>query len=119
MELALLLGSVMSSAPIGLAFFDAGSRCVRVNAALATMTGLPVADLLGRVPQSLIPNFGPRIAALVEQVLATGKATGRVELRGALMAGGPERRWLLELYPVAAAGAVRYIGLVLNEAGDS
>jgi GAF domain-containing protein len=54
-EAQALLDALVTSAPIGLGFFDTDFRYVRVNDALAEINGLPAIDHLGRTVREVLP----------------------------------------------------------------
>jgi PAS domain S-box-containing protein len=68
------LDSLFDSSPLGVAIFDSDLRYVRVNAALARLNGLPIADHLGRtVAEVLDPATAENLAELQRNVLTTGR----------------------------------------------
>ncbi|MEC3996751.1 SpoIIE family protein phosphatase [Actinacidiphila sp. DG2A-62] len=68
------LDSLFDSSPLGVAIFDSDLRYVRVNAALARMNGLPIADHLGRtVAEVLDRATADYLTELQRTVLATGR----------------------------------------------
>ena len=71
---AALYATLMSQAPAGLAFFDTGLRCVRANAALPELLGVPGTDLLHRRPGEFLPE---EVATAVESALTAVLADGR------------------------------------------
>ena len=56
-----LLDALQSAAPVGLAFVDRQLRKLRVNQALARLTGLPVEDQLGRPAAEITPDLWPQL----------------------------------------------------------
>jgi PAS domain S-box-containing protein len=100
-ESVALLETILSAAPVGLAFVDTDLRYVRVNDAMAAMNGLPPSAHVGRTPSELLPALGPEIESLGRRVLETNQPLLRVELEGETPAPGSTRlQWLASYYPV-------------------
>ncbi len=103
-EVSALFDVVGEGAPVGLAFIDSDLRFVRVNAALADVNGLSVADQVGR-----------RVARahrdLVRGVLESGEAVLERELTVRGAAGA--RQLLASWFPVHVDGAVTGVGMVV------
>ncbi|MBM9507779.1 SpoIIE family protein phosphatase [Actinacidiphila acididurans] len=77
------LDSLFDASPLGVAIFDTDLRYVRVNAALARMSGLPVTDLLGRTVDDLLdPETAALLTPLQKDVLATGRPVVDLEVPG-------------------------------------
>jgi len=110
----LMLDSVFAQTPVGLAFLDADLRYVRVNAALAAMTGRPVAAHIGRRFDEVVPELGAEVIPVLERVLETGEAVAELELSGSTAADpGTVHTWSATYYPVRDDGAVAGVGLVI------
>jgi PAS domain S-box-containing protein len=97
-----LLETVLSVAPVGLAYLDRDLRYVRVNAALAAVHGLPHQDHVGRHLSEVLP---PDLVAFAEpnlrEVLATNLPKGGIPFSGVLPgAPGEIRHYLVSFYPV-------------------
>ena len=58
----MLLDTLLSSAPVGLAFFDRELRFVRVNQTLAQINGRPAEEHIGRTLQEFDEGFSVRAA---------------------------------------------------------
>ena len=98
---AILLDTLFANAPFGLAFWDTELRFGRINEALATMNGVPIADHLGRTVGEVLPDLGGGIQERLERVLSTGRAILDVEVAGETPAGPGERRhWRASYFPV-------------------
>jgi PAS domain S-box-containing protein len=115
-----LLDSMLANAPVGFAFFDRKFRYVRVNQFLATRSGIPVAQYLGR---SVAEIFPPESAAALEdrlsQVFATGLPAQDFEFhpefpQSTEEEGSAPRSWLMNIYPVKTGqDFVRWVGAVV------
>ena len=68
-ELLSLLDTLLTSAPVGLAFLDRDLRYVRVNDAFATMNGGAHNHILGRTVSEVVPNLAPALEPLPRRVL--------------------------------------------------
>lgn len=115
-----LLDTLMTTAPVGLGFFDSGMRYLRINSALAEMNGAPPQAHIGRHVCDMLPDVGVRVSALLEQVFAGGQPVLDVEVTGATPARpGEQRTWLSSWYPLhGAAGKPVGAGLVAVEITD-
>jgi phosphoserine phosphatase RsbU/P len=94
-----LLGPMLDAAPIGFGTMDRDLRFRYANAHLATLSGRPVADHLGRTAREL---FGPEIGRVSEEVIARVIETGEVEAAIRLPIPWPDgvRHYLSNHYPV-------------------
>ncbi|MFL5844408.1 MAG: SpoIIE family protein phosphatase [Solirubrobacteraceae bacterium] len=95
------LDDFFSSAPLGLAFFDADVRYVRVNAALARLNGLPIEAHLGHTPGELLGPAGQAAEDMIREVVATGEPVREMEASGPLpWAPGETGHWLVSFTPI-------------------
>lgn len=120
-EALALLDSMLSHAPIGLAFVDREMRYVRVNEYLATMHGRPITAHNGRTPSEFYPDtVGVAKEQYVRTVFATGKPIRDVELSGPSRHDPALRQtWQMHFYPVRLPGEpARWVGIVANEITD-
>jgi len=105
-----LLGTLLSSAPIGIAFFDRELRVERLNDAMAggrlrIEPGMDLDDALRFLPEPVLARF--------RDVLTTGVPV--VDLDVAEVGAAP-RHWLASCYPVQAEGGkILGVGLVMTE----
>ena len=121
-----LLDSMLANAPIGLAFFDRGSRFVRVNQVFADLTGIPLSRHLGRTLPELLPApVAHDLESAVLRVFATEEPVRSLELSGpgrpAAAAGrrGGAWTWLISCYPVRTTPQqVRWVGVIVLDASD-
>jgi PAS domain S-box-containing protein len=115
-ETRALLETVLSRAPVGLAFLDRELRCVRVNAALAALDGLPAEHHVGRPLAEVAPPALAEVALPeLREVLATNLPRSdrpfTLETAGA---PGQVHHYLISYYPVPDhAGLPVGVGMVL------
>lgn len=103
-ETQALLDAIYRDAPIGLAFFDADLRYVRVNAALAEINGIPEADHLGKRIGEILPEMDPSVERDIARVLETGEPIVDAEVTGATPRNpGRPRHYQVSHYRVALA----------------
>lgn len=119
-----LLDLLLDSAPVGFALLDADLRFLRVNSALAAITGLPAEAHLGRRPQDLLPEGTHGSPAegfhkvLLERVLRTGEpAVGVVATDAAPGVGGPARHLQESWYPIRdpASDRITAVGAFVDD----
>ncbi|MEJ7931838.1 PAS domain-containing protein [Ramlibacter sp. AN1015] len=111
------LESIFAAAPVGIAVLDRGSRFLLVNAELARMHGIDLADHVGRSVRDVVPALAEGIEQTVAQVFATGETLRGLEFSGDLPSQpGLVRHWLSGFYPVrSAAGRIRAVGVWVTE----
>ena len=115
-----LLDSMLANAPIGLAFFDRRSRCVRVNHVFATLTNVPLSRHLGRTLPELLPEpTGKQLEDAMGRVFATETAEHEIEIEGV---GGKPRHpwtWLVSTYPIRTTpNQVRWAGIIVQDISE-
>src|SRR5581483_5665112 len=114
-EAAALLDLLFGSAPVGFAFLDAELRFVRVNEALARLTGYSVSEHLGRGLLELLPDVGDEVFAAFERALG-GEATHRLEATLRTPARPEERQFAVSVYPVRdPVGEVLGAGVIVTD----
>ncbi|MEP6573213.1 MAG: PAS domain S-box protein, partial [Gemmatimonadota bacterium] len=116
-EALALLEGVLSTAPVGLAFFDREGRFLRVNAAMATMDGLSEEAHLGKTVREIAPNLAAAFDPLLTHLFKTGESKVDVELTGETPSQpGVRRAWLMSFFPVRPAEAgVLWAGVTMLE----
>ena len=106
-----LLDTYVAATPVGLGFWDLALRCRQVNAALAELTGLRVADHLGHEVEK-IPGVPSALTVNLHRVLSTGQPVRDVEL----VVG--ERVWASSYYPVRIGPELVGVGGVVIEVSE-
>jgi PAS domain S-box-containing protein len=114
-----LLDAVFATAPIGMAFLDPDLHYVRVNDALAAMSGLPAEEHLGRRPSEVVSGI-EGAEPLLRRVLESGEALTEEGVSGRTPAApGEDRDWVVSAYPVTGAdGEVLGVGVVVTDATE-
>lgn len=98
---AAIAATMLDSAPVGFALFDADLRVQRINARLAEINGFSVADHLGRNVFDLLPQLRETAEPLLRHVLETGEPLVDVEISGETPAEpGVERHWMESFFAV-------------------
>ncbi len=116
-----LLDAMLSSAPIGFAFYDRKCRYVRVNEHLARMHGLPIEAHLGNrlrdlLPPGASPNLADLTENLVSKVVETGQPIPDQELSGTAPDEKGARTYQASYFPVFVANReVRWVGVIATE----
>jgi PAS domain S-box-containing protein len=117
-EALAVLDSIYAAAPIGVAFLDRGLRFVRVNEALAKLSGVPPEAHLGKRLSELPPSLNDveEIEAGLRHSLQTGETRIDVEISGETPSDpGQPRHWKATWYPVRVRGEVAGVGVIARE----
>jgi PAS domain S-box-containing protein len=108
-----LLDSMLTSAPIGFAFFDQDYRYVRVNEELAHMNGVSVADHIGRRLHEVLPSYAEgapeHVENCIQQVFDTELSVPDDEVT---WNDDLESTFRVSYFPVFAGGEVRWVGAI-------
>jgi len=116
-----LLDSVLSGSPAGIAFLDRALRFVRINGALARVTGRPAGEHLGRRVEDIVPGPGTEtINGLMRQVLDQGETVVNFDVP-VRPPSTPEvmRDFLCNFFPVRVpSGEVIGVGVITMEITD-
>src|SRR4051794_19636434 len=81
-----LLDAIFEHAPVGMGFWDASLRFVRVNDALAAINGLPAAESVGRTMSEVLGPLGEQLEPLFRQILEDGVPRQDLVIRGQTLA---------------------------------
>jgi PAS domain S-box-containing protein len=109
---AATLDMLLASAPVGIAFLDRNLRCVRMNEALAAMSGLPAEAYLGRAPDDAVGELASS-APILEQVLTTREPVAGIEFHQGER--GRARSYAANYYPVTDGDELLGVGVVVEE----
>jgi len=111
-----LVEAILSSAPVGIAVFDLDLRYVRVNAAYAEISGVPIDDHLGGRLGDVVP-LPYEVGADLRRVVTTGRTilNRSVEIPDQRLPG-EQRHFDVSYYPVrTTAGALVGAGVTVVE----
>ncbi|MCP9213444.1 PAS domain-containing protein [Streptomyces cucumeris] len=73
----------LKDAPFGIGVLDTDLKFVWTNGAMDRMSGVPLADRIGRSVEDVLPRLAPGLLAdELRRVLSTGEARGLFEYRG-------------------------------------
>jgi PAS domain S-box-containing protein len=110
-----LLDAVFEQTPVALAFVDPQLRFVRVNQALAAITGRPLEEHVGRPLAEANSDLLSAIGALVAQVVRSGKPIRQHEH----VVEHPQlRAWLIDAYPVRQGDKLLGAGVELADISE-
>ncbi len=111
------LEALLTSAPIGVAYFDRDHRYVQINQVLAEINGVPLEHHIGRRIEDVLPVNARVVGPLLDRVVATGETVANFAFTGETpRAPGIERHWLCGFYPVRdSAGGVEMVGVWVAE----
>jgi PAS domain S-box-containing protein len=109
------IDALYRTAPIGLAVLDKDAHFVRVNEALASMTGRPVSAHIGQLAWDIVPHLRQAAEPILKRVIANGERAVS-ELSGeAAGKPGAERQWIVNWYPVRDALDQRMAGVTVED----
>lgn len=107
-----VLDSLLTHAPLGLAFFDESGQCLRANAYLAGLHGESALALSGRLAREVLPGWDESLAQDFASVFSAGASRMNIEIIGCPRE--PERSWLCGLFPVYDPdGQIRSCGCLM------
>lgn len=116
-EALAVLDSIYGAAPVGVAFLNRGLRFVRVNEALAKLSGAPPEAHLGKRLSELLPSLNDveEIEDGLRRSLQTGESRIDVEISGETPSGSGPRHWKAIWYPVRVRGEIAGVGVIARE----
>ena len=113
------IGAVYATTPIGLGLIGRDLRLLNINAALASINGLPPEEQIGRSVAEVVPELWAEIEPVCRAVLERGEAMVDVPIRGRTAAAAEARHWLASYHPVRdGAGAVSGISIAVRPEPD-
>lgn len=111
-----LLDTLFDHAPVGLGFWDRELRFVKVNRALAEMSGTAPETHIGKQLPELLPRMDEGVHGALRHVLETGEAVLKMEAHGYTPARpGVLRHWSVSCYPIRLAGEIAGVGAVCED----
>ncbi|MDQ3033127.1 MAG: PAS domain-containing protein [Myxococcota bacterium] len=110
-----ILDSLVDQASIAMRFLDRDLRYVRMNAAAARLTGLPIEAHLGKTVLEALPGIDPAAHETSKRALETGTAITH-EIPGEMPgAPGVPRWWRVHHYPVRLRGETIGVGALIED----
>lgn len=110
------LGALLCSSVIGVAICDRQFRFRAINAALASMNGLPAESHIGKTLQQIMGDASHRIEPAIQHVLATGRPLCNLEVTAKLPTKPEVGHWIENFYPIKdASGLVLKVGVIVLE----
>ncbi|MCZ6853126.1 MAG: PAS domain S-box protein [Gammaproteobacteria bacterium] len=105
------------TAPVGMAVLDRDLRLLRINEFLGSLTGKPLATLVGRTLEEVLPEIAPQFVPWIQQVIDTRKPILDVNITGSQSNElGAKNHWLASLRPITdSEGTVQQITLVMQD----
>ncbi len=111
-----LLFALFNSSTVGVAICDRQLRYRAINAALASMNGIPAEAHLGKTIHAILGSAAAKIQPAFDHVFATGEPLSNVEVIAELPARGTVGHWSESYFPIKdRAGEVREVGSVVLE----
>jgi DNA-binding CsgD family transcriptional regulator len=111
-----LLAALFNSSTVGVAICDRQLRFRAINAALASMNGIPAEAHLGKTIHAILGSAAAKIQPAFDHVFATGQPLSNVEVIAELPARGIVGHWSESYFPIKdRAGEVREVGAVVLE----
>jgi PAS domain S-box-containing protein len=113
-----LLDTLLSKAPVGLAFVDREFRYVWVNDALLDIDTARGTPTIGRTVAEKVPALWSALAPLYRRALA-GESLVNQEVSGPISDDSPEiRHWLVSYYPVRQEQEVIGVGVIVHDISE-
>ncbi|MEA2206243.1 MAG: two-component system, cell cycle sensor histidine kinase and response regulator CckA [Blastocatellia bacterium] len=100
-----LLDTLLSSAPIGFAFYNRDLVYERINESLAAINGFSIEEHLGRTTRDMLPRMAEMLEPLLQSVIDTGEPIIGLEINGQTsLTNKRQDCWLVSFYPVRMQG---------------
>lgn len=112
-----LISSLFDNASVGIAVFDEQFRYRIVNPYLAGSNCTSIESHLGKHVREILGGVGVPVERAIQQVFMTAQPVLNCELEGALPTK-PYGRWIDNFFPIADAGKVAQVGVVVVELGN-
>jgi signal transduction histidine kinase/CheY-like chemotaxis protein len=97
-----LLDDMLACSPVGVAVFDTELRYVRVNGAMAALTGRSIREHIGQRAARVDPAMGEQIEPLLRSVLLAGVPIMNQRM-STVSEDGQQRYWVATTFPVRGA----------------
>ena len=105
--------AMFDASSVGLGFVDRDFRIIRINEALASVSGIAAVDQVGRLAADVVPDIWPQLEPLYQRVIDQDQPVANVQVTGGTGADADRiRHWLCSYYPVRSAEKVIGLGIV-------
>lgn len=113
------LDSFSIPAPAGLAVLDSEFRVIRANETLADITGVSPKAIVGKKPDSFIPQFTATVQPILRSVSRTGIPALNFPVSGeTLREPGVIRHWIASVFPICEWGFAGCVGVIIVDVTD-
>ncbi len=115
-----ILETLVTKAPIGIAYFDRELRFLMINDRLADINGIPAADHIGKRIRDVAPALDKSAREITRQILDTGQPVENRQVSGETpLAPGITRYWSESWFPVRDnTGEIIGFGSIVEEITD-
>lgn len=115
-----LMDSFWAASPMGLAILDLDFRFLRINGALAAMTGQTASACLGKNVAEVLGELAPQMQGWLQEVVVTGAPMLNRELRGPRRGeDGEPVCWVSSYFPVLnQEGKAQQIGALMLDISE-
>lgn len=115
-ETVTVLSLLENHSPVGFALIDTKFRFIRVNEALAEMTGMSRCDHRGQTVEAVLPQLWPKLRPILETVSRTQQPVLNHEVVGETPARpGEQRQWVSSYHPVMVNDEFLGVGIIVRE----
>jgi PAS domain S-box-containing protein len=116
-ETLALLDTLLTSSPVGFAFYDLELRFLHINETMAAINGLPISAHLGRTLAEILPDLASTLEPLFQRILSTGISIMNLEIVGEWPPrSGQIHIWLASYYPVRTKdGQLLGVGAMVSD----
>ncbi|MEH2423554.1 MAG: PAS domain S-box protein [Nostoc sp.] len=114
-EANVLLDTLFNNAPIGIGLWDEKLRYVRLNDALAEMSGFPQEVHIGKTVAQLLPGLNSAVMEALHHVVKTGESIAQETSGETPAAPGKQRYWSVNYYPIKLPGEITWVGAICQE----
>jgi two-component system NtrC family sensor kinase len=113
-ESLILLETLQTNAPIGFGFIDREQRIIRVNDMIASLSGIPAHEQVGRLAADAAPHVWPAIERFFHQVLESGEPVRHIEITRPTDSNSVQSL-LISYYPVRVEDDIAGVGIVVAD----
>jgi DNA-binding CsgD family transcriptional regulator len=108
--------SKLNNSTVGIAVYDKRMQCRALNAALASVNGVPVSAQIGKTIQQLYGKEGSKLELALRRVWATGYPLPDFPWDVRFSMGRGPTRWLVNFYPIGDNdGKIKLVAATFSE----